>query len=329
MHCVETLGYVGQTPWHNLGQEISEEDARDWTKFLAASGLDWQVGLTDHYYKVADTCEDADIISGEMRLKKSLRKKTIIRLDKQLELGVASPNYTLYQNEEFFEFFNPFIEQGLAIYHTAGALKEGRKIFALCKILADPVEVVKDDPIDPYILLAGGHDGKTSNSVLYTDVRVVCQNTMLRALGDEERDILRVHHRGDMKGTMERVREIMDVANRNFQLTIQDYRFLAERKVGGLENLKKYLLRVMDKVEEFEETGKKPRNFDNILHLCEFSPGQQNPAMKDTYWQAFNGITNFVDFHRGQKSNRLHSAWFASGKTLKDRALKVALEMAA
>ncbi|MFC1745657.1 DUF932 domain-containing protein [Candidatus Riflebacteria bacterium] len=327
MHCLESMTFVGETPWHGLGQEITEEDARDWTKVLAASGLDWQVGLTDHYYKVADDCNDADIISGEMRLKKSLRKKTIIRLDKQLELGVASHNYTLYQNAEFFEFFNPFVEQGLAIYHTAGALKEGRKIFALCKILADPVEVVKDDPIDPYILLSGGHDGKTANSLMYTDVRCVCQNTILRALGDEERDILRVHHRGDMKGTMEKCREIMNVANRSFQLTIQDYKFLAERKVGGLEKLQQYVLRVLDKEDQFNETGRKPRNFDNILHLCEFSPGQN--LAKDTYWQAFNGITNYVDFHRGSKNNRLHSAWFASGKTLKDRALKTALEMAA
>ncbi|MFC1744433.1 DUF932 domain-containing protein [Candidatus Riflebacteria bacterium] len=54
------------------------------------------------------------------------------------------------------------------------------------------------------------------------------------------------------------------------------------------------------------------------------------PTVAGTYWAAYNAVTEWVTHTRkGTKESRLNSSWFGQGKMLKQKALKVALEMAA
>jgi len=77
------------------------------------------------------------------------------------------------------------------MYHTAGALGKGSTCGS-CQI-AGRNGITASDVLDKYVLLSTGHDGRTCVRVILTPVRVVCQNTLTRALqsGDE---IARAYH---------------------------------------------------------------------------------------------------------------------------------------
>ena len=81
--------------------------------------------------------------------------------------------------------FMSIVGKNAAIYHTAGALGRGERIWLLAK-LPERIRIVGDDLADNYLLLANSHDGKGSVQVRFTTVRVVCQNTLTLALASNQ-----------------------------------------------------------------------------------------------------------------------------------------------
>jgi phage/plasmid-like protein (TIGR03299 family) len=90
---------------------------------------------------------------------------------------VVGHGYEILQNDKAFEFFEPFIVSRAARFETAGALRDGERVWVLAK-LADPIRVIGDDVVDRYLLLSNSHDGRGAVSIRFTPVRVVCQNTL-------------------------------------------------------------------------------------------------------------------------------------------------------
>ena len=98
-------------------------------------------------------------------------------------LAIVSKEYEPLQNVDAFTFFEPFIDNGWAEFHTAGALGNGERVWALAR-LSEHMVIHGDDPIDRFLLLSNSHDGSSAVTVRFTPVRVVCQNTLSLAQAD-------------------------------------------------------------------------------------------------------------------------------------------------
>ena len=307
---VESMFYTGQTPWHGIGVALDAPPSAE--EAIKAAGLNWKVEkqpiFTPHRGQ-----KDMEEIEGF---------HAVVRKDNKRVLGVVGKTWQPLQNREAFRFFDPFIESKVADYHTAGSLKNGQQVWVLAKLRADPMTVVKGDEVEKYLLLSNSHDGKAAVNVRFTPVRVVCWNTLSMAESDDASPFLRIRHAGNLRQTMQRVQEVVDVTNRTFAATLEQYRFLAKRQV---KNIHRYVLDVLQVPDDAE---KPPRALSNIIDLFEGGRGQDNPKVRGTYWAAFNGIAEWTDHHRGRDGTRLQAAWYGEGRRIKQRALSVATEMA-
>lgn len=308
-HEVESMMYVGETPWHGLGRRLENPPTSE--EAIKAAGLDWEVGLKPM------------IAVDGMEMYDAIGYRAVMRSDSHGILGVVGTSWKPLQNRDAFRFFDPFIEAGAAEYHTAGSLKEGQKVWVLAKLQGEPMEIAKGDVVEKYLLLSNSHDGRYAVNVRFTPVRVVCWNTLTMAEGDGSAPYLKVYHRGNLTDTMEKVREVVDLTHRTFAATAEQYRLLARRNV---QNLEKYIKTALGKDEEGH--GKTPYALPKIQELFEGGRGQSNPAIRGTLWAAYNAVTEWVDHRRGTDAARLDAAWFGEGRRIKQRALQEAVLLA-
>lgn len=317
-HEIETAMFVEKPAWHGLGTLLDSPPTA--AEAIAAAGLDWQVELVD--LKTAD--DGADVTH------KLTRRAT----DKK-HLGVVGPDFTVLQNREAFDWFNPFIENGSARFESAASLREGRRVFILAKLSKDPFFVLPGDEVEKYLLLAHGHDGSLCVHLGFTPIRVVCANTLRLSLGNEAAKLLRIKHTKGVKGTIDKVREIIEAADGAFEATAEQYRELARRSIDG-ETLKRYVNVVWKQPKKVSEAGdlEKPEEVSARIQSAiaanfEQGRGADIPGVRGSWWGAYNAVTEYLRHDRGSDgARRIDSALFGQGATLNQRALDVALDMA-
>lgn len=317
-HEVESMMYVRDVPWHGLGKRL--ETPPTTREAIVMAGLDWEVAL-----KTLVIQENQQEVGWNA---------TVRSTDGSI-LGVVGPTYKPLQNVEAFNFFDPFVESGAATLETAGSLKNGRRVWVLAKAAGDPIEIVKNDAVERFILLSNSHDGTLAVRVGFTPIRVVCNNTLGMAHSDGASKLLRVRHTKKAVETLEQIREIMDLMNQEFVATAEQYKSLAKLRVDE-KTLKEYVRLVFNpkavEVEpETEESsdGRVDKTFNNILPLFESGRGNDLPGVAGTMWAAYNAVTEYTTWERGRtQDNRLDSLWFGDSAKVNQRALKLAAKMA-
>lgn len=312
-HELESMAYFGQLPWHGLGTSLEETDLYDWHSASIKAGLDWDVELVP--LVTADTQAKVE--------HRAVRRKTDNRV-----LGVVGPRYAVLQNQDAFQWFEPFLEAKEAALHTAGSLRNGSRIWVLAKLTRDPLVIAQGDEVEKYLLLSHSHDGSLAVRVGFTPVRVVCANTLAMAHGADASKLLRVKHTRDVHENLANIREIINVANSEFQATAEQYRLLARKSINQAD-LQRYVQKVL-KVEDDRDAGTRMKNIiQEIVGLAEAGRGNDIPSVRGTYWTAYNGVSEWLSYSRGRtQENRLNSLWFSDGANLNRQALEVALEMA-
>jgi phage/plasmid-like protein (TIGR03299 family) len=311
---VESMAFFGQAPWHGQGTPLSEEDLYDWPRACQKAGLNWDVELVP--LVTADT--QAKVES------KAVRRTTDCRV-----LGVVGPRFCVLQNRDAFAWFMPFLEAKEAALNTAGSLRNGSRVWVLAKLNRDPLVIAEGDEVEKYILLSHGHDGSLAVRVGFTPIRVVCQNTLSMAHGSSASKLIRVRHTKDVHENLANIRELMDLANQEFEATAEQFRVLA-RKTINQADLQKYVRRVL-KVEDGQEAGTRTKNtIEEIIALCESGRGNTLASVSGTYWTAYNGMTEWLAYSRCRsQSSRLDSLWFGDSAAKSRHALQIAMEMAA
>lgn len=316
VHAVEKMVFAGATPWHGLGTQINEQ-TNFWDAFELA-GLNWGVQVQPLYRKNGESLEQVPA-------------NCVYREDTSKLLGVVGPRWTPLQNSEAFKIFEPMIDSGLMDLHTAGSLHEGKRIWVLCKLRLDNSEVVQGDEIAKFALLSNSHDGKLAVHFGLTPIRVVCANTEAMARSHAESKLIRVLHHRNVVSNVEKLRDILDVANQEFAATIEQYRFLASRQIVQ-KDLVKYVRILVNAKPEVADADLPTRTKNTIAAIQEkFEAGKGNslPGVSGTYWAAYNSFTEYLNYERGRNTNnRMDSLWFGVGKNDNKRALDLAVALA-
>ena len=312
-HEVEKMVFAGATPWHGLGTEI--DDATTFWDAFKMAGLDWEV-KTEPLFR-GDGSE--------------VKAQASVRQSDNRVLGVVGPRWTPLQNRDAFEVFEPLVDSGDLKLHTAGSLREGERVWVLCQLNLDNSEIVKGDEVSKFALLSNGHDGKLAVHFGFTPIRVVCANTEAMARGCKSSNLIRVRHHQFVKENVEKLRDVMNLANQEFEATAEQYRFLASRQINA-KDLAQYV-KIIFGVEKKSDEDIKTRT-KNILQSVEtlFTTGKGNdlPGVEGTYWAAYNAVTEYLNYDRGRNNaNRMDSLWFGQNKQMSSNALNTALELAA
>jgi phage/plasmid-like protein (TIGR03299 family) len=302
--------YVGQTPWHGLGQVVSEDAAGNVAQSIQAAGLDWEVN------KEQLQTEQGERVAGAWA--------TIRQTDRRA-LGVVGDQYTILQNRDAFNWFQPFLDTKQVRFETAGSLHDGEIVWAMAK-LAGNLTVGKDDDVAKYLLLAHSHSGRLKVQISTTPIRVVCQNTLRMAQSSKETRLFSsIRHTKNMESRLNDAREEVAKANHLFLLSLEKYQFLASKRVDNA-TVDAYFRKVLDiNPDKTEPISTRNQNrLDGLKKLFFMGKGSELATASGTWWGAYNAVTEYQTWQHGRTAdNRLETLWFG-----KDNALDVALEMA-
>jgi phage/plasmid-like protein (TIGR03299 family) len=314
-HDIESMFYVGEPPWHGLGVPLQAPPTT--ADAIRLAGLEWEV-ITQSL-QVTETGAPVS-------------HRASVRASDGRILGVVGPVWTPLQNREAFTWFDPFLRAGVAQLETAGSLRHGERVWILARIAADPIEIVPGDPIMRHILLSNGHDGILAARAGFTDTRVVCANTLAAAHTSAASQLLRVRHTARVWAAFDAIRDVMDVAEREFRASATQYRALAAHHVhsGDLEKYVRRLFRLADPHEGAELAQTEGRLVSRVRGLFEHGQGNNLPGVRGTWWAAYNAVSEYLTHTRGTSRDvRLNSLWFGEGASLNRRALELAAAMAA
>lgn len=313
-HEVDTMGYVGQVPWHGLGKQVDPDASiEEWKQ---QSGLIWCVEEENIFYQHGQHFAH---IPGY---------KALVRSDNRETLKVVSQRYQVVQPQDVLEFYRRIVDETPYRIETAGALRGGRQIWALARAPQE-FRLKGQDLIKSYILFATSYDYSLATLAMFTSVRVVCNNTLQFSVSRDGKQAIKIPHSSKVDFTkIHQQLGLIDESTEQFEEVATK---LAETTVDN-EQAQDYFARVyLGKKADDPEQRFGNRVLPKLMNLYEHAPGSDLRSAHNTAWGLVNAVTRFADHERKAQSNdtRLASAWFGQGQKLKAVAVEEALKLAA
>lgn len=317
--------------WHGLGTVVAQPPATT-REAMQLAGMDW-------------TVEESPVITyGDLDSAPALVDgwKVLRRSDTRNTLHVCRDSWTPVQNSTAFEWFDPIIADGDAEISAAVSLQEGKRIAITAKIKDGTDEVVNGDPIEAFLLLFNSHDGTLSLGVKFTNVRVVCANTLAMALQGEKRTIsedmtwngktARIRHTKSIHDNLNAVRDAIDIQRRAFRYSIEEYRAMTKVDLSAAA-FDQYLSTVFAKQLENDRKVQDLRQYEQLAQNFEAGIGTDIKGVRGTLWNAYNAVTEWTTHQRNDGDEieaaraRLNSLWFGSSAQINEAAHSAAMAL--
>ncbi|MGA6136428.1 DUF932 domain-containing protein [Acinetobacter dispersus] len=347
-HLVETMAFVGQTPWHGLGNQLTPNQPIEvWAQ---QAGMDWRIESSDVSYRAQNEKGQSIIMPYE-------EQRVLYRSDTHAPLSVVSQRFQEVQPMEILEFYRDLTEQSGFELETAGVLKGGKKFWALAKT-GQSSALKGKDVSNGYILLATACDGTLATTAQFTSIRVVCNNTLAIALRGQQGNtgVVKVPH--STRFDAEKVKQQLGISVRTWDEHMYEMKQLSQRKVTQQEaaayfdavfnNTSLSIAEQDESIIQFYRNAAMPSQTNSSRSDKKTEPngramskvmtmfnghgrGAELSSAKDTSYGLLCSITEFVDHERRAMSQdyRLDSAWFGAGAAIKQRGLEQALRMIA
>lgn len=313
-----SMFYIDEPPWHGLGKRLDNPATS--AEAIKAANLDWTVSKQPLFVQQGLVHVPVQDRYAVMRPPQGNEKSDVV-------LGVVGKGYRPLQNSEAFAFFDQIVGKNAAIYHTAGALGQGERVWMLAK-LPGAIQVVGDDITDKYLLLANSHDGSSAVQIKFTPIRVVCNNTLTIALA--QGSTIRIPHTKDVRIMLKRAEQTLGIVNRRYNDISKVFKAMAALKLNS-ERVQKYMSLVFPIPRDHEDEYVIKRALSNRAlagMLFDQGVGNRMRGVEGSLWAAFNGVTELIDHRQTKQTDdkRLDSIWFGDGYLAKARAFRVANE---
>lgn len=203
-------------PWAYQGAR-NVEDCKTSEEVMAKAQLDWTVSKCELVAKMplkVDTECDHGFVRGLNNYVECPNAFATYRTDTNTPLGIVKDRYTPVQNVEAFKFFDNAIGKNNAIWQTAGYFGNGERIFVSTKLPKNII--VNGDPIENYLVFTTSHDGTSGVKILFTPIRVVCENTLNAAISGTT-NYISIRHTATVHSKLDIAHEILGISEKKIE----------------------------------------------------------------------------------------------------------------
>ena len=307
-----SMAYVGATPWHGLGQELTADAPIE--QWLIEAGMNFNICRS----RVRFGANEAPVIWDA--------RHVLFRSDTKAPISIVSEDYKLVQPREVLEFFRDLCDKQGMTLETAGTLKGGAVYWALAKLPLD-FTLAGGDAVKGYVLLATSADMSLSTIGKVTSTRVVCNNTLDVALGEKGKQAVKVRHSTTFKA--QQVKVELGLVSEQWEAFASNCQKLSRRQLSRKEALS-ILIDVMGDSSKPVAEQPNARPMGEIMSLFSGkAKGADLDSAKGTAWGLVNAATEYFDHNAGRSTEtRLQSSWFGANAGRKNAIYNTALGMA-
>ena len=245
----------------------------------------------------------------------------VVRTDNNGLLGLVSKQYEIVQNDSLLrmaEFIREEVDMDCVI-----VLSNGAKVCFTATLRGAETDIVPGDTVKRRIVGYLGHDGKTGCGAKFTNIRVVCQNTLTAALGEAAGAHSSIAHKGDANNRFDALISSIDVARQDF-VTECDLMREFSRASMGLDSFRQFV----DEVYNIDE-GQVFRKREKLERA--FISGYGSEYAYNSIWSGINAITQVETSTRGTTAAKGRAQFargtFGVGAQISKRAFAVARDL--
>jgi phage/plasmid-like protein (TIGR03299 family) len=319
--------YTGDIAWHGLG--------RKWNTAPTVEKAIEDLVRADHMLRDVFDCDNRLIPEiREVFLPDAKANGDFIYDDEGklsgTRCGIVGTDYKILQDRDVLELARSFVDSGTAEIHTAGAIFGGAQFWVLLKVKADPIDIVKGDAVEQYILMVNGHDGKIAFKALPTNIRVVCNNTLAIALRSALNNLFRAKHVGNIHLKAAECRDAVAEIQGLFRDEAEKFKHIAKHNVPSQKHAISYFQQVLGKKvnTEVEVNLESKQSLGTLMRLFDHEDvGIDIPGVRGTWWALYNCVSSFTTYMKGRNDdNRLHAMVNGSGRAMLANALELSIK---
>ena len=310
-----TSGWLGngERAWHGQGV-VTQGTLPAREAFEVADALFTVEKRELHFPKVLDAPRDGEwdfAPSGHFG---------VVRTDTQQLLGYVSKQYEIVQNDSLLRMAD-FLREETDL-DSVVVLANGAKVCFTATLRGTQKDIIPGDTVKRRIVGYLGHDGKTGCGAKFTDIRVVCQNTLAAALMDSgaHRSIT---HKNGANAQFDVLIQSINVARQDFDEQV-DLMKEFSRTSMGIDGFRDFV----DEVYNIED-GQVFRKRDKLEQLFRYGKGMDFAPF--SVWNGVNAITELETSTLSQTSSgakrQFARANFGAGYTLSKKAMTIAKQL--
>ena len=294
---------------------INVEDCETSRDVMIKANLDWEVSKCEVVAKMpshGENFEDANsFFHGNHQYRECNNIFATYRTDCNVPLGIVKERYTPVQNIDAFTFFDNAIGKDKAIWQTAGFFGNGERIFVSAKL---PNNIfVKGDPVDNYLVFTTSHDGSSGVKILFTPIRIICENTLNAAIRQSS-NYVSFRHTRSVHENLDIAHEILGLCKSKIVYLQEQYNAMYNIKMSDKQaqtmfantiltdeeqfrikqtghTIEQIILRDWRAIEDSKISMKKVNTLSEINNYYYHGIGQKE--IVGTGWGAYNAITGY------------------------------------